>query len=123
MGLVLCVVQGVLALMFVLAGIMKSTQARENLIKRLSWVEDVPTPVVRLIGTAELLGGLGLILPAATGMVPFLAPVAALCLALIMLGAMVVHRRRNEVPAIALNAMLLLPLLVIAWARLGNYGN
>lgn len=123
MGLVLCVVQGVLALMFLMAGIMKSTQSRENLIKRLSWVEDVPTPVVRLIGTAELLGGLGLILPAATGMVPFLAPVAALSLALIMLGAMVVHRRRNEVPAIAINAMLLLCLLVIAWARLGHYGN
>jgi hypothetical protein len=55
----LWILQGVLAALFAAAGVTKATQPREKLIAQLPWVSDVSTPVVRLIGVAELVGGLG----------------------------------------------------------------
>jgi hypothetical protein len=74
MNVFLWIVQAVLAAMFVLAGIMKSTQPKEKLAPKLPWVQDFSAGTVRFIGVAELLGGLGLILPAATGIAPILTP-------------------------------------------------
>src|SRR3954470_11180342 len=78
------IVQAILAVAFVLAGVMKSTQPKEKLQPNLPWVEDFSLGTVRLIGVAELLGGLGLILPAALDIAPILTPIAASCLALVM---------------------------------------
>ncbi|MET0416768.1 MAG: DoxX family protein [Actinoplanes sp.] len=77
MNVVLWIVQIFLAVAFVLAGVMKSTQPKEKLQPNLPWVEDFSLGPVRLIGVAELLGGLGLILPATTGIAPVLTPIAA----------------------------------------------
>ena len=117
MNLVLWILQGLLAAMFLMAGIMKSTQPREKLVKQLPWVDDVSTPLVRVVGVAELTGALGLILPAATGIATLLTPIAAAGLALVMVPAMGLHVRRKEPQAIALNALLLVALIVIAWGR------
>jgi uncharacterized membrane protein len=46
---------------------MKATQPKEKLQPKLPWVEDFSAGTVRLIGVAELLGGLGLVLHAVTG--------------------------------------------------------
>ena len=118
MNLVLWILQGLLAAMFLMAGIMKSTQPREKLIKQLPWVTDVSTPLVRFIGIAELAGALGLILPAATGIATVLTPVAAACLAFVMVLAMALHFGRKEPQAIAFNALLLVALIVIVWGWL-----
>jgi uncharacterized membrane protein YphA (DoxX/SURF4 family) len=121
MNLLLWILQGLLAAMFLMAGIMKSTQPREKLIKQLPWVNDVSTPLVRFIGIAELAGALGLILPAATGIATVLTPIAAACLAMVMVLAMVLRSRRKEPQAIALNALLLIVAVIIAWGRVGPY--
>lgn len=121
MNLVLWILQGLLAAMFLMAGIMKSTQSREKLIKQFDWVNDVSTPLVRFIGAAEVAGAIGLILPAATGIATMLTPIAAACLALVMVLAMAMHSRRREPQAIAFNALLLVAAVVIAWGRLGPY--
>ena len=118
MNLVLWILQGLLAAMFLMAGIMKSTQPRDKLIKQFPWVNDVSTPLVRFIGIAELAGAMGLILPAATGIATVLTPIAAACLALVMVLAMALHIRRKEPQAIAFNVLLLIALIVIAWGRL-----
>lgn len=118
MNLVLWILQGLLAAMFLMAGIMKSTQRREKLIKQLPWVDDISTPLVRFIGVAELAGAMGLILPAATGIATALTPIAAASLALVMVLAMGLHIRRKEPQAIAFNALLLIALIVIVWGRL-----
>lgn len=118
MNLVLWILQGLLAAMFLMAGIMKSTQPREKLVKQFPWVNDVSTPLVLFIGIAELAGALGLILPAATGIATVLTPIAAACLALVMVLAMGLHVRRKEPQAIAFNALLLIAAIVIAWGRL-----
>ena len=70
MNVVIWVVQVALGLAFILAGFMKATQPREKLTERMTWVEDYSGPQVKLIGSIEVLGGLGLILPAWTGIGP-----------------------------------------------------
>jgi uncharacterized membrane protein len=121
MNVFLWIVQGLLAAMFLLAGIAKLTQPRDKLTAQLPWANDFSTPVVRLIGLAELAGALGLILPAATGIATVLTPLAASGLAVIMLLAMAVHARRKEPLAIAFDAVLLIAAVIVVWGRFGPY--
>jgi uncharacterized membrane protein YphA (DoxX/SURF4 family) len=121
MNVFLWIVQGVLAAMFLMAGIAKATQPRDKLAAQLPWVNDFSTPVVRLIGIAELAGALGLILPAATGIATVLTPLAATGLSVTMLGAIGVHARRREPPAIAFNVVLLIAAALVVWGRFGPY--
>jgi len=117
MNIVLWVVQILLALAFGLAGIMKVSQPIDKLETRMGWVKSVGTRGVRLIGTLEILGAIGLILPAVTGILPWLTPVAASCLALTMIGAMITHGRRGEYSQIGINVVLLLLTLFVAYGR------
>jgi uncharacterized membrane protein YphA (DoxX/SURF4 family) len=121
MNVILWILQGILAALFLAAGLTKATQPREKLISQLPWVNDVSTPVVRLISVAELAGALGLILPAALDIATVLTPLAATGLAVIMVLAMGLHARRKEPQAIAFNAILLIVAVVIAWGRFGPY--
>jgi DoxX-like family len=61
------------------------------------------------------------LLPAVTGVATVLIPLAAVGLALLMVGAAATHRRRGELPMIGINAALLLLAVVVAWARFGPY--
>ncbi|WP_327725554.1 DoxX family protein [Streptomyces europaeiscabiei] len=121
MNVALWILQVLLATMFGMAGLMKSTQPKEKLAKSLPWVEDFSTGTVRLIGALELLAALGLILPAATGIAAVLTPLAATGLAVVMILAALVHARRKEMSGIALNAVLLALAVVITWGRFGPY--
>src|SRR5689334_13066588 len=109
MNIVLWIVQILLALAFLMAGTMKATQPIDRLTARMSWVNSLRSPrLVRVIGALEVLGAIGLILPAVTGIMPWLTPVAAIGLVLTMIGAMLLHARRGEVSHIAPNVVLLL---------------
>ncbi|TMR90440.1 DoxX family protein [Nonomuraea basaltis] len=119
MNVFLWVLQAVLAAVFGLAGVMHATLPKEKLRPMLPWVEDFTPTQVRLIGVVELLGALGLILPAVTGIAPILTPLAATGLAITMLGAAATHARRKEASAIAVNVVLLALAAVIAWGRFG----
>ena len=117
MNIVLWIVQIVLALAFAMAGIMKVTQPVNRLETRMGWVKDVGPRGVRLIGSLEILGAIGLILPAVTGILPWLTPVAAICLALTMVGAMITHGRRGEYSSIGANVVLLILALFVVYGR------
>jgi uncharacterized membrane protein YphA (DoxX/SURF4 family) len=121
MNVTLWILQAVLAAMFGLAGVMKSTQPKDKLAEKLPWVKDFSPGVVKFIGFAELAAALGLILPAALDIAPVLTPLAATGLVLIMIGAIITHARRKEPQAIAFNAVLLIAAAVIAWGRFGPY--
>jgi DoxX-like protein/transposase IS481 family protein len=72
----------------------------------------------RSIGALELLAAIGLIVPAATGILPWLTPVAASCLAILMALAAVFHLRRpGEGQNIVLNAILGAIALLVAYGR------
>jgi len=121
MDVAVWVLQVLLALAFLLAGVMKSTQPRQKLATNMGWVEDFSDNTVRTIGVLELLAGIGLLLPAVTGVATVLVPLAAVGLALLMLLAALTHRRRGEPQMIGINAVLLLVAVVVAWARFGPY--
>jgi uncharacterized membrane protein YphA (DoxX/SURF4 family) len=116
-NIVLWILQVVLALAFGMAGISKLTQPKEKLAAQMGWVEDFSQGTVRLIGLVELLGAIGLILPALTGILPILTPLAALGLVLVMVGAILTHQRRKETPMMAVNLVLLLLAAFVAYAR------
>ncbi|QEO09200.1 DoxX family protein [Protaetiibacter larvae] len=101
------IVAGITAALFLAAGIIKLVRPKDALATTMRWVEDFSQPQVRLIAAAEVLGALGLVLPIATGIVPILAPIAAVALAVLMVGAAVTHLRRHEPP---------IPLVLLALA-------
>lgn len=121
MNVVLWIVQGVLAAMFLMAGVLKATRSRDQLLPNMPWVEDVSTPVLRLIGGAELAAAVGLILPPLTDVLPVLAAWAATGLAATMVLASGLHARRREPQAIAFNAVILALAVFVAWGRFGPH--
>lgn len=108
------IVQIVLALAFALSGFEKVSQPVEKLHGKYNWAKHIAPGVIRLIGSLEILGALGLILPKATGYLPWLTPVAAVGLVLEMLGAILTHMRLHEAKAVATPVLLLLLALFIA---------
>lgn len=121
MNVALWIAAGVLALAFLAAGLTKVVRPREKLARNMAWVEDFSSGPVKLIGVLEVLGAIGLILPGITGIAPFLVPLAATGLALLMIGAIVVHARRGERQPIGANIVLLLLAVFVAWGRFGAY--
>lgn len=116
MNIALWIVQGLLALMFISAGMMKTFQY-EKAKSSLPWVKEYSKGFVAFIGVSELLGGLGLVLPHATGIAPFLTPVSAIGLAVIMLLAAAFHAKRKEYPGIGMNVILLALAVFVAVGR------
>lgn len=104
------ILAGSLALAFVFSGAFKILQSKEQLrSKGMEWTVDYSQNAIRGIGAAEILGALGLILPPLTGIAPVLAPVAALGLVVIMVGAIRAHLKRGGsiVPNIVLGVLAL----------------
>ncbi|MGW1712734.1 DoxX family protein [Streptomyces sp. NPDC002156] len=101
------VVAALLAVFYLYAGGKKVLQSQEQLQPMMGWVDRVPMPVVRLIGTLEVLGAAGLILPPLTGIAPWLAVAAAIGFVLIQVGGIAVHVSRGEARQIGLNIALL----------------
>ena len=117
MNIALWIVQGLMALAFGMAGFMKLTQPKEKLAGQMAWVEDFAPTTIKLIGTLELLGAIGLIVPLLTGILPWLTPLAAGGLVLTMLGAMATHVRRHEYQMLVINGVLLLLATFVAYGR------
>jgi uncharacterized membrane protein len=72
---------------------------------------------VRLIGTVEVLGAIGVVLPALTGVLPWLTPLAALGLAATMVGAILTHLRLGERSAVVPPMVLLILAAFVAYGR------
>jgi uncharacterized membrane protein YphA (DoxX/SURF4 family) len=117
-NIALWALQVLLALAFLLAGVPKIIQPIPELSKRLTWAKDLPMPFVRFIGAAEVLGAVGLILPALTGILPWLTVVAAIGLAIIMVASIAFHVVRGETNRIIANVVLLALLLFVLIGRM-----
>ena len=118
MNIALWVVQGLLAVAYLLAGGMKASQPIDTMGKQMKWVRDVPPGLVRFIGAAEALGAIGLILPMLTGILPWLTPVAAVCLVVVQVAAFAFHVSRRETSSLAMNVVLLVLAAFVAYGRL-----
>ncbi len=109
--------QVILFLAFATAGYLKVSRPITALARVMSWVADAPPALVRFIGASELAGAVGVLVPAVTGIAPWLTPVAAAGLLLVMVLAVPVHVKHRELAR--LGAPILLGLLAgfVAWGR------
>src|SRR5947209_6512774 len=89
LNVVLWGVQGFLALFFLAAGAPKLIGRG---IDRWTGFSDLPRPQVVFIGFTEVLGAAGLVLPMTTGILPWLTPLAAFGLGVIVLMASGLHQ-------------------------------
>lgn len=122
MDIALWILAGVLAVAFFGAGASKLAQSREKIIASgMGYAEDLTDTQVKAVGAIEVLGALGVILPAALGIAQVLTPLAALGLALVMAGAVIVHIRRGETKALGGPVVLGVLALVLAVLRFGPY--
>jgi len=97
MNIALWIVSGLLALGFVAAGGMKLATPKKRLFdKGMTYVEDFTAAQVKMIGALEVLGAIGLIVPAFVDGMHWLVPAAATGLLLVMIGAVTTHLRRKE---------------------------
>ena len=123
MNIIFWVLQGVLAFMIFMPGILKLTNTKDQLkLKgngRMDWVEDLSISSIKLIGVVEVAAAFGLILPMLLNIMPFLTPIASLGVILTMLGAMSLHiKRKDGAKAIAPNIFILLIAVTVVYGRL-----
>ncbi|MFI7228721.1 DoxX family protein [Nonomuraea angiospora] len=74
--------------------------------RAVAWYAAVPQSLIVFIGVLEVLGGVGLILPAMTGVKPKLTPLAAAGLTLTMILAAGFHVMRGEYELVPANLLL-----------------
>ena len=112
MNVLLWVVQGLLALVFLVAGGSKLIMPIEEMTKQIAF----PGPFLRFLGVAEILGAIGLILPGLLRIRTGLTPLAAVGLAIITVGATVVTLRTGG------GALALFPFVVAVLSAFVAYG-
>ncbi len=118
MNTFLWIIQGILAAVFMMTGIMKLVQKKEAMADKMGFVEDYSQKQVTGIGVLELMGAMGVILPWATGILPWLTPLAAVGLAMTMVGAFLTHLRRKElIPMGIMNIILFSMAALVAIGR------
>ena len=122
MNTVLWIVQGLLAAVFLATGLTKLTQSRAKMAAGpMRWAADVTDAQFRAIGALEVLGAIGLIVPAALGVAPILTAFAAVGLVLTMVAAIAIHRRLGETERLAVPVVVLALALVVAVERFGAH--
>jgi uncharacterized membrane protein YphA (DoxX/SURF4 family) len=112
------VLSSILALAFLAIGSMKLITPTDELTQSS---QGIPVMLLRIAGTAEVLGALGLILPAATRILPILTPIAAIGLVITMVGATIANIVVGTYSVIPLPVVLGVLSAVVAWLRLGRH--
>lgn len=118
MNIAYWIVAGLLALFYLYAGTLKLIRSPDQLRPMMSWVDRMPLPALRALGTVEILGATGLILPPLTGIALPLAPAAAGGFVLLQAGAIAVHLT-DEDRRIALNVGFIATAAATLWLATG----
>jgi putative oxidoreductase len=113
----LWIVQVLLAVAFGFAGVMKTTAPIADLIEKMIWPGAMPEALVRFIGASELSAALGLTLPSLTRIKPWLTPLAAAGLVVVMALAAIFHVTRGEMGSLPINVGLGSLAVFVAWGR------
>ena len=114
----LWIVQGLLAALFLFAGVMKLVMPIESMTQEIQ----LPGLFLRFIGVCEVLGAIGLFLPRLLGKWPKLTVLAASGLLIIMIGAIVLTFKSGgpAQAAIPLLVALLLGFVLYGQRRLAT---
>jgi len=105
-----------------MAGFTKIAKAKEDLLAepRMAWAGEFSPGQIKAIGAVELAGAVGLVVPWLTGVATILTPVAAVGLALVQVGAAIVHARRGEFATVPINVVLCALAVFVAAVRYGQ---
>jgi len=115
--------QALLAAVFLYSSVTKGTWSRARLLAAgQTGVARVPMPLLRVVAGAEFLGVLGLLLPGFVRVWPIATPLAALGLAIVMIGATAIHLTQNEARVAALNFGLFFIAVFVYVGRMGYLG-
>ena len=117
LSITLWVLQLLLGCFFVMVGYSHALMPFDQVAQQATWMNAVPRWLSLFIGYAEIAGGLGLILPAATRIAPRLTPLAALGLATIMILAIPFHVLKGEASVIWMHALIAALAVFVAWGR------
>lgn len=113
MNIVLWIIQASLAALFIFSGVFKVITPADALEKQAH----MSAAFLKFIGVCETLGGLGLILPGIFRTRQELTPLAAACLTIIMIGAVVVSARMVGPASAILPAVTGLLCAFVAYGR------
>ena len=102
---------------FIMPGVMKLTTPIPELAAMMPWAGEYSATFVRLIGVIDLAGGLGLLLPSLTRIVPRLTVIAAACCVVLQIVAMIFHFSRGEFMALPVNVVYMALALIVLWGR------
>ncbi|WP_178989089.1 DoxX family protein [Winogradskyella schleiferi] len=116
LNIALWVAQGLIALTLIWAGYAKLFQPIEETAKMLPWALDNPG-LLTFTGIIDLLGGIGIILPAALKIQPKLSVFAAYGTIALMIAASVFHISRGEASLIGMNIFFLILAVFVVWGR------
>ena len=117
LNIFLWIAQVLLAATFIWGGCMKLFTPVGKLSVMWPWVAQIPIALLKFTGIVDLLGGLGLILPALLRIKPKLTPIAAVAIIILMICACIFHISRGEASVIGANIVLALIAAFIAWGR------
>jgi uncharacterized membrane protein YphA (DoxX/SURF4 family) len=109
-----------LALTFAGTGIWKLATPTQELAAQMPWMGQVSRAFLYATAVADLLGGLGIVLPSATRIKPGLAVWAALGCVALQASAIVFHVARGEAASTPFNGLLAALALFVAWGRRGR---
>ena len=121
METLLWVLQIALAILFATVGVLKLTKSRSQLAPRMTWVTESTDARVKAVGALEVMAAIGLILPAALGILPKLTALAACGVVLLMIGAIKTHGDRKEWSHLAAPLLLAAIALFVALERFGQH--
>ncbi|MBS1602799.1 MAG: DoxX family protein [Bacteroidetes bacterium] len=120
MNTTLWIAQIILAAAFLYSGICKTILSEQQLIARgQTGVVGLRPGKIHFIGVCEIAGSIGIILPRALNILPFLTTATAACFAVVMLLAAPIHYRLKEPGNVATNMTLLLLSLFVILGRSG----
>jgi hypothetical protein len=113
----LWVAQVVIFGLFCLAGIMKLTMPVAEILKIWPWTGQVPERFLRFIAVVDLAGGIGILLPALTRILPRLTVLAALGSTVLQALAIGFHVSRGEIAQTPFNFFLFALCAFVLWGR------
>jgi len=121
-NLTLWIIAGLLAVAYLASGGGKLFMPKEKIAAvgaSARWVDDFSARSVKSIGALEVLGAVGLVLPAVLDIAPVLVPLAASGLVLVMVGAVITRIRRREFKFMMADLAYLVLAAFVAWGRFG----
>lgn len=117
MNTLVWIVQGLLAFLFCTSGLLLLSQPKEKLAPKMPFVNDYSPAMVKLVAFAHIFGAMGLTLPQLFHIYPVLTPVAACCLAVVMILAMRYNRGRQDRKGVITDLIIGTLFLFIAYYR------